>query len=42
MVGMLQNNARDLLTCFFAECESGFRFLELKHGYSYMSGLVDY
>ncbi|MCK5284996.1 MAG: hypothetical protein KAJ86_05360 [Alphaproteobacteria bacterium] len=31
-----------LLTCFFAECESAFRFLELNHGYSHISGIVNY
>ncbi|GJL85763.1 MAG: hypothetical protein DHS20C02_15380 [Micavibrio sp.] len=31
-----------LLACFFAECETQFRFLETKHGFKYFSGLVDY
>ena len=32
----------DLLTCFFEECESQFRFLEEEHGYLYFSGLMEY
>ncbi len=31
-----------LLACFFAECETQFRFLETKHGFHYFSGLVEY
>ena len=31
-----------LLTCFFEECESQFRFLEEEHGYLYFSGLMEY
>lgn len=33
---------QNLLTCFFKECESQFRFLEEKHGYLYLSGLAEY
>ncbi len=35
-------NPHALLTCFFEECESQFRFLEEEHGYLYISGLMDY
>jgi len=35
-------NSHDLLTCFFEECESQFRFLEEEHGYLYFSGLMEY
>ncbi len=42
MNNKLRENSRDLLTCFFTECESTFRFLELKHDYGYLSGLIDY
>lgn len=38
----LRANPQDLLTCFFSECERQFRFLELRHGYSYLSGLATY
>ena len=34
--------SRDLLTCFFKECEKQFRFLEENHGYTYLSGLTEY
>ncbi len=37
-----QDSSQELLTCFFAECETQFRFLELKHDYHYFSGLVHY
>ncbi len=33
---------KDLLTCFFTECEKQFRFLEQRHHFSYLSGLVKY
>ena len=42
MNNKLRASSGDLLTCFFTECESQFRFLEQKHGYSYLSGLVEY
>ncbi|NCT41311.1 MAG: hypothetical protein GW778_06600 [Alphaproteobacteria bacterium] len=35
-------NSHTLLTCFFKECESQFRFLEETHGYLYLSGLAEY
>ena len=42
MTNKLRDSSRDLLACFFSECESRFRFLEQRHGYSYLSGLVEY
>ena len=35
-------SAQDLLSCFFSECERHFRFLEQKHNFGYLSGLVEY
>ncbi len=32
----------NLVSCFFGACEKRFRFLELKHGFSYESGLYFY
>jgi hypothetical protein len=32
----------ELLSCFFSECESRFRFLEVEHGFRYVSGLTSY
>lgn len=34
--------SQDLLSCFFQECESQFRFLEEEHGYLCLSGLMEY
>ncbi len=34
--------ARDLLDCFFASCESAFRFLEAAHGFARFGGLVSF
>lgn len=34
--------AQTALTKFFSECESKFRFLELQHNFSYLSGLTEY
>ncbi len=39
---VVQISSRELLTCFFEECEVRFNFLERKHGFSYISGLVSY
>ncbi len=36
------SSARDLLGCFFHECERDFRFLEQKYRFGYLSGLVEY
>lgn len=33
---------QDLLTCFFSGCETSFRFLERRHGFSYCAGLATY
>ena len=38
----LQEPTEQLLACFFTECESQFRFLEQKYGFTYLSGLVEY
>ncbi|MGH1399413.1 MAG: hypothetical protein ACRBCT_09385 [Alphaproteobacteria bacterium] len=35
-------SSKELLTCFFQESEKQFRFLELEHGYRYLSGMVEY
>jgi len=32
--------SKELLNCFFNECESRFRFLEQEYGYQYFSGLA--
>ena len=37
-----RGSAQNLLACFFKEGENRFRFLENKHGYSVISGLVEY
>lgn len=42
MNNILWGSAKDLLACFFTECESRFRFLEQKHDFHYLSGLVRY
>lgn len=33
-------DSKGLLSCFFEECERQFRFLELDHGFRYVSGLA--
>lgn len=38
----LRASSSDLLACFFSECEKRFRFLEQRHGYSYLSGMATY
>lgn len=35
-------DAKELLEHFFSTCESKFRFLEQRHGFSYFSGLAEY
>jgi len=35
-------SSAELLTCFFQQCEKRFRFLELSHGHSYLSGMAEY
>ena len=42
MYNKKQEPSKDLLSCFFTECETQFRFLELEHGFHYFSGLVQY
>lgn len=38
----IEDSYTDLVTCFFEECERTFRFLELEHGFVYLSGLVSH
>lgn len=39
---VVRASSRDLLACFFEECEKQFRFLERQHGFLYLSGLAEY
>ncbi len=39
---VVRASSRDLLSCFFEECEKQFRFLERQHGFLYLSGLAEY
>ena len=38
----VQTGSHELLSCFFEECERQFRFLEEEHGFTYISGLLEY
>ncbi|MFK7840304.1 MAG: hypothetical protein AB8B83_08250 [Bdellovibrionales bacterium] len=39
---IINADSHALLSCFFQECESQFRFLEETHGFLYLSGLAEY